>query len=390
LHVLYSFPDTLGKAGIGLAAFHEVQGVVNEGADVSLYCTSIAPGFSLEGMRDAVTTMVAGGRRIPHRALGIERAYRYHDWRVARALALLGAEVDLVHTWPRGVLKTAKVARGLGIPIVREAPNTHTAHAFGVVARENEALGLSLPRGHSHSYDASVLALEEAEYGAADLLIVPSELAKRSFLERGFAEERLVIHGYGYDPSRFFPGPERPLDGRPLTVLFAARCEPRKGLHHALRAWHDSGLAESGRLIVLGEFVAGYRELVEPLLAHPSVEWRGFVPDLEAVMRESDILLLPSIEEGSALVTYAAQACGCVPVVSDAAGARCIHLEDGLVHAAGDVETLTDHLRMLDRDRALLTRLRRATLRRAPSLTWASAARELYAIYSSLLERRRG
>jgi glycosyltransferase involved in cell wall biosynthesis len=85
---------------------------------------------------------------------------------------------------------------------------------------------------------------------------------------------------------------------------------------------------------------------------------------------------------------YEAQGCGCVPVVSDAAGARCTHLEDGLVHPAGQVATLTAHLRLLDLDRALLARLREATRRRAPTLTWAESAGELLSVYEDLLERR--
>jgi D-inositol-3-phosphate glycosyltransferase len=390
LRVFYSFPDTLGKAGIGLAAFQEAQGLIGEGDELTLACTSISPGRALEGAREELRTLELAGRRIPHRTLGISRAYRFHDRRAARRLARLGARFDVVHTWPRGVLRTAAVAHRLGIPVVREAPNTHTAHAYEVVAREYERLGLAPPPGHSHSFDAAVLALEEAEYAAADLLLVPSELARQTFLERGFSEDKLALHRYGYDPELLRPGSAHPLEGRPLTVLFAARCEPRKGLHLALRAWHDSGLAESGRLIVLGEFVPDYRQLVEPLLAHPSVEWRGFVPEIERVMQESDILLLPSIEEGSALVTYLAQGSGCVPIVSEAAGAHCEHLQDALVHAPGDVATLTEHLRMVDRDRALLGRLREATLRRAPTLTWQRAARELHETYERLLERWRG
>ncbi len=67
--------------------------------------------------------------------------------------------------------------------------------------------------------------------------------------------------------------------------------------------------------MILGEFVPGYAEALGPLLEHPSVEVRGFASDPAAVMREADVLVLPSVEEGSALVTYEAQLCGCVPVV---------------------------------------------------------------------------
>jgi glycosyltransferase involved in cell wall biosynthesis len=100
-------------------------------------------------------------------------------------------------------------------------------------------------------------------------------------------------------------------------------------------------------------------------------------------MRESDVFVLPSIEEGSALVTYEAQACGCVLVVSEAAGARCRNGVDGLVHAPRDVATLTEHLRRLHRDRELLERLREAGRDCREQLSWGAAADELVGIYAA-------
>jgi glycosyltransferase involved in cell wall biosynthesis len=99
-------------------------------------------------------------------------------------------------------------------------------------------------------------------------------------------------------------------------------------------------------------------------------------------MRESDVFVLPSVEEGSALVTYEARACGCVLVVSEATGARCQDGVDGLVHAPGDVATLTEHLRRLHGDRELLQRLRRAGLARTCDLSWEAAGEELVGIYA--------
>ena len=135
--------------------------------------------------------------------------------------------------------------------------------------------------------------------------------------------------------------------------------------------------------MIVGAFEPGYRELLEPLLAHPSVEEHGFVPDPSALMRESDVFVFPSIEEGSALVAYEAQACGCVLVVSEAAGARCVDGVDGLVHRPGDVATLTEQLRRVSRDRELLERLRATGLERSAQLSWAAAGKELADIYAA-------
>lgn len=289
-----------------------------------------------------------------------------------------------MHTWPRATLATAAAAHSRGVAVAREVPNTHTAYAFDVVAREHGRIGLPVPDDNSHFFNADVLASEEAEYAAADALLVPSQYVYDSFLSQGVPSEKLSLQRYGFDPERFYADETDVREDGALTAIFAGRCEPRKGLHLALEAWIASGVAERGRFLICGSFVPGYREHLEPLLAHPSVEVLGFVKDPGALMRRSDVFLFPSIEEGSALVSYEAQACGCVLLVSEATGARCTHNVEGLVHTPGDVATLTEHLRQVDSDRALLARLRKASLARIDELTWRAAGAALVDTYTRL------
>jgi glycosyltransferase involved in cell wall biosynthesis len=386
LRILYSFPDTLGAPGIGTTAWNHVRGLVGIGHDVRVFATAVAR--DAPGATEVVTTLSVAGRRIPHRALGRRRAYDYHDWRVARALARPRHEVDVVHCWPRATIRTAPAARAIGAVSVREAPNTHTAYAYERVAEETRRLGLDLVSGHSHSADPRALDLEEREYASVDSVAVPSEFVRRTFLERGLPAERLGLHQYGFEPERFPPPEVRDRDGAGgLHAIFVGRCEPRKGLHLALDAWIASGAAERGTFTICGSFYPGYEAVLAEQLAHPSVVVEGFVADVGELMRGSDVLVLPTVEEGSALVTYEAQASGCVLVVSDAAGARCEHMREGLVHEAGDVAALTEHLRLLDRDAELLARLRSATLARRDSLTWEQCARDLERLYRDLLAR---
>jgi glycosyltransferase involved in cell wall biosynthesis len=385
LRVLYSFPDAVGKPGIGTTAYHQIQGVIDQGVELTLYCTSVER--PVTGARRVVTTLAPAGRRIPHRALGRERAYRFHDRRVALALRRLRSETDVVHCWPGAVEATARAARRLRIRSVREVINTHTGWGFERVARETAALGMELPEGHSHSFDPRKLAREEAEFRAVDLLSAQSEFSKGTFVERGFQPGRFAIHQNGFDRDRFYPDQAERDPHRPLTAIFVGRAEPRKGLHHALRAWLGSGLAERGRFVICGDFVPGYREALGELLEDPSIEASGYVDDVGALMRAADLFVLPSVEEGSALVTYEAQASGCVPLVSDATGARCEHGRQGLVHPAGDSDALREHFSLLDRDRELLARLRAATIESIPSLTWEKGAEELVAVYRQSLDR---
>jgi glycosyltransferase involved in cell wall biosynthesis len=164
-------------------------------------------------------------------------------------------------------------------------------------------------------------------------------------------------------------------------MLMVGVAAVRKGQHFALEAWLHSDASKSGRLLIAGEFLPAYREKLAPLLAHPSVEVLGHRNDVADLMRASDVFLLPSIEEGSALACIEALASGCVPLVSDVCTDPCRHMENALIHAVGDVETLSAHMSFVHEDRAQLDRLRAGACATAMDFTWEQAGASLFTAY---------
>jgi glycosyltransferase involved in cell wall biosynthesis len=250
-----------------------------------------------------------------------------------------------------------------------------------VVQKECERVGVPLPPDHEHAYNPVKLRKEEEEFHLASRLLCPSEFVVKTFLDRGFAKERLAQHMYGFDPKVFYPDSESRDAKRPLTMLFAGTGTARKGLHYALEAWLQSPACQDGVFLIAGAFLPAYAEMLAPRLSHRSVRVLGHREDVPELMRKSDLLVLPSIEEGSALVTSEARGSGCVILVSEASGAVCRHLETGLVHRVGDVATLAQHITMLHEDRMLLERLREASLSTAQEITWTAAGTKLLDVY---------
>jgi glycosyltransferase involved in cell wall biosynthesis len=199
----------------------------------------------------------------------------------------------------------------------------------------------------------------------------------------------LARHQYGFDDKVYYPEGQARESKLGLTVLFVGGCAPRKGLHYALKAWSISSARHDGTFLIAGAFVPGYAEKLSPMLSHPSVRVLGHRTDIPELMRSSDVLILPSIEEGSALVCSEARGSGCVLLVSEAAGAVCKHMENALVHRVRDVETLAVHLSMLHEDRALLGRLRTESLGSAREITWSAAGRRLLDVYRETIEAHR-
>jgi glycosyltransferase involved in cell wall biosynthesis len=170
--------------------------------------------------------------------------------------------------------------------------------------------------------------------------------------------------------------------------LFAGVCAVRKGLHYALEAWLRSPAHREGAFLIAGDFLPAYARKLAYQLSDRSVRVLGDRNDLPELMRQSDVLVLPSIEEGFGLVCAEAMGCGCVPLVSDACTEICIHMRNALVHNVGDVETLSRQLTMLHEDRELLQRLREGCLRAAPQHTWTAAGRKLLQTYEQAIEEK--
>jgi|SRR5208282_1667215 D-inositol-3-phosphate glycosyltransferase len=387
VRVLFSFPLRLGADRICTTALYQVNGLAAAGADVLVFPASISrpvhPGVKVS------PTLAKGRLRLPYKIVGTMRACAWHDQIVARRLEKLVGQIDIIHTWPLGALQTLKTAARLGIPAVLERCNAHTGFAMEVVQKECDRLGVALPPDHEHAYNAEKLCKEEEEYRLATRLLCPSEFVVKTFLDKGYAREQLVRHIYGYDENVYYPSNEPRDPKRGLTMLSVGVCAVRKGLHYALEAWLRSPASKDGTFLIAGEFLPAYQEKLGSMLAHPSVKVLGHRNDVPELMRKSDILVLPSIEEGFGLVITEAMGSGCVPLASEACTEICRHMETGLMHRVGDVMALTQHITMLHEDRALLERLRTAGLEAAPGVTWTAAGRVLLDAYRETIAAHR-
>jgi glycosyltransferase involved in cell wall biosynthesis len=380
MRVLYSFPHKIGADRICYTAWQQVHGLAAAGADVLVFPGAVSR--PLPASVEIETTLSRGKLRIPYKLLGKLRALALHDRIVARRLPKIAGRIDVVHVWPCAALETIKACKRLGIPTVLERPNAHTRFCYEVVAAECKRIGIETPH-YDYQANDDVLALEEAEFAAADYLLCASDFAAQTFIDRGFPAAKILRHRYGFDETAFFPEPEPRQRKSKLTALFVGVDAVRKGHHFALEAWLGSPAAEGGQFLTAGDLAPEYQRRFARELSHPSVVQLGHRYDVPQLMQRADILLMPSIEEGFALVCAEAIGAGCVPLTSNACTEMCQHMQNALVHNVGDVAALRQHVTSVYENPDLLARLRIGALRSRADWTWDKAGVSLLAAYEA-------
>ena len=237
-------------------------------------------------------------------AFAMRQQFRINDLFAQHAARHLG-NPDLVHAWSGAAEPSLQAAQARGIPTVLERSSSHMLEQCRLLREEHASLGLrweETPR--------ATVERELREYQLVDRVFVPSRFVQRTFLEKGFPAERLFTNGFGVDVSRFSPGLK---EDDVFRVIFAGSLGVRKGIHHLVAAFRRAGIPNSELLLVGGSTPETNRLIGLPDARICRI---GHVPqnDLPAWYRKASLFVMPSIEEGQAMVQAQALACG-LPLV---------------------------------------------------------------------------
>jgi glycosyltransferase involved in cell wall biosynthesis len=234
----------------------------------------------------------------------------------------------------------------------------------------------------------------QSMYRDSSAIVVGSSQTWREHVEH--RDRLFFIPENGIYESTVAPRPALP-DAAPLRLVFVGRLVPYKACDLALKA--SAPLLKAGRAHFT---VVGFGEEREPLEAlcrtlgiDAAVTFTGEVTHAQAMdkLRESDVLVFPSIREFGGGVVFEALACGAVPIVSDYGGpGDIIEADIGFRIPQSDEATslaaFTQVLEELDRDRAQLRRLsERGQLFARETLGWTGKARQMTRIFEWCLGR---
>jgi glycosyltransferase involved in cell wall biosynthesis len=197
---------------------------------------------------------------------------------------------------------------------------------------------------------------------------------------RTMPELKLVTIPNGVDTETFSPV-EREAR-REVNMVCAARLIERKGQHHLLEAL--ARLQGCSRrpvcvtLIGTGDAERPLRDLTARLHIAHAVTFTGYVPRdrMPDMYRAADLFVLPSQQEGMSIALLEAMASGLPVVVTQTGGTDELVTKgvNGDIVQWGDIEALTQALKVLVEDDRMRSRFGAESRRRAIPFGWSALA----------------
>jgi glycosyltransferase involved in cell wall biosynthesis len=283
---------------------------------------------------------------------------------------------DVFHAWGNYALYSIPVARRLGAKVVIERGSTHAYFQDTILKDEFERYGVKVQLAHPQIIEKGLQEIEEA-----DKVIIPSEFVKRTFLENNVAEEKLAVSPYGFDATHFKPS--KKMDDV-FRVLLVGNIGIQKGVHYLLEAWKDLKLPNS-ELVLIGRIE---EEMEAVLKKYEGIfTTRGHLKHEELYLEygQASVFILPSLQEGSALVSYEAMACGIPSIVTTNTGSVIRDGEDGFIIPIRDVDAIKEKILHRYENPDHGKQLGNTAQQYVQRFTWGQYTSNIIDVYKSLL-----
>jgi glycosyltransferase involved in cell wall biosynthesis len=302
-------------------------------------------------------------------AYGME--FRLAAWGSRRYLK--NADVLLVRSGA-GQSGAIRKARKNGMAIVTDHSIAHPAFMHAALREEFARFGL--PAGYDSGADLWKLVLRDC--AEADLLLVNSDFVKKTFIEQGYAADKVRVAYLGVREEFFDLKRDYRMNG-PIRILFTGNFDIRKGVRillEAIRQCRRSGL--DIRLELMGNLGNGAPCLQpgdEIFFSHTP-----FAPlkQVAAAFASADLFVFPTFAEGSSRSAMEAAAAGLPIITTENCGLPLQHGKSAIYVPVNDAGCLAEAIGLVSSDEALRTSIGRNAMRTVTeNYTWRQYGRRV-------------
>lgn len=222
-------------------------------------------------------------------------------------------------------------------------------------------------RGRNFTEKHTGVQRELEEYRLCDSLIVLSEFAKNSFLSHGILENKIHKLTLGTDLSLFTPDSHS--TKLPLKVVYFGALSFIKGVPYLIDAFKRIS-PSLATLELIGPLTGEIKtdDLPPHIHYHPPLKH----PELAKKLREFDVFVFPTLEDGFGQTLLQAMASGLVPVVTENCGAGEIieKGKNGVKIPIASSESIYEAIQKLGRDLSLFQSLKKEVTKKIAGFTW--------------------
>ena len=309
----------------------------------------------------------------------VDGIYRYLDKKVSESLEKnKNSNVKGVYAYEDGALETFRIAKKEGITTFYDLPIAYWETGSKLMKEESERYPLwskTLAGGIKDSPEK--LARKTKELELADVVIGPGSFVMDSLPKWAQAKTR-IISPFGSPIVKEMPDVQKN-DKEPLRILFVGSMGQRKGLADLFEAFKLLGKTSQIKLIVLGS-------LREPLSFYKSrfsdfdYEPGRSHSQVLKLMRSCDVLCLPSIVEGRALVMQEAMSQGLPLLITPNTGGADLVAQEGagFLVPIRSPEKIAEKLEWFIKNRSELPSMRREAHLRSQKYTWVNYCKKLF------------
>ncbi len=324
---------------------------------------------------------------LAHRRLLGRRAIRLWEYldriTLDRHVSAHMPECDVFVGLSSSALYSGKTAHARGAKYVCDRGSSHIRTQDRLLREEHARWGMKFL-----GIDPRIIDREEAEYAESDRITVPSTFNLKSFTEQGVPPTKLRRIPYGVDLTRFHPTGTPDL--KQFDILFVGGMSLQKGVPYLLQAYARVQHPKKS-LTFAGTPNLEIIELMKRRSLWPDdARVLGHVPQhrLNDVMSRSHVLVLPSIQEGLAMVQAQALACGCPVVGTLHTGAEDLFEDgvEGFIVPIRQPEKIAERLQEIADDTSLRLGMSEAGIARVKRLGgWSVYGGQAMALYEELV-----
>jgi glycosyltransferase involved in cell wall biosynthesis len=254
--------------------------------------------------------------------------------------------------------------------------------SFNILREEYEELGIKPQLAHPE-----IIEKELQEYKEADYISIPSLFARRTFLERGISEEKLIHVPYGVYLDEFN---QIPKEDAVFRIIYVGAMSIQKGIHYLLKAFSDLNL-NNAELLLIGSIADEIKPFFKKYEGH--YKWIGSMPQkkLYKYYSQGSVFVIMSIQEGVAMVQSQAMACGLPVICTTNTGGEDIirDAKDGFIIPIREVEALKDKMLYLYENPGIWKEMGQSAKQRVSNgFTWDDYGTKMIEAYKQCLQNK--